>query len=454
MPSEDPAVGRDFDHAAALSALSEPSVASLRRRRERERPVVSPSAAAAAVASVASDARSGSSRSTASAARTSGRVAAPRGKDIPPAPPPQPRLDKLTMADMRERSREIEGEVEILVRHGRQNYKAGDYSLAAERFRQALSLAPLRQDLRAVLMKAVEAHTRQTAGRQEAAPGLEFPPRVPDSAPRFEPAAEGESLGAALAAERVESRSRSRRRSAQEKGAAPRAGEALKFALAVVIWGLSHVFSRRGAAFAAIVGAIFLWPALSGGLSRLLRPASQRQAETLLAQASELIVKGETAQAREVLIHADKLSPIFPKTEAQIDKLLAQACRDLGNKLYRNDKFEEAATLFEEAVRHDSSIPAYHGDLGMARLFAALKAYSPTRGSRSLDREGLNLALQAFNAALADEPGNVQWLWHAAKCRDRLGDAAGAKPLWRKIVEIEREGSYAKAALEALAQNS
>lgn len=331
-------------------------------------------------------------------------------------------------------------DLDALERRGREAMAAGQLQVAMVCFQRALRAAPLREDLRALLMSTLDDRAMQS-------------PSAPDFLPDRDPRRVERDIDEALRREAEE-----RRHAALSGKPAPRANEsrwlpapAVK-ALVLFRDGLFRWIWR--AAMVVVVAAIGFaaWPIGSEFVRDLLIPASEREARELLVQSAAALKDEKPERAREMLERAIDLAPLEVATEKLVAKNLAATYHALGNELYRADKPEEAAELFEKAVKLDGKSAELQGDLGMAAMFAANQSFSPSRGNSSLDKYWLARALEAFEAALDVEPDNAKWLWRAAECHVKMGNGPLARPLWQRVLEVETDpsSSYAKEARKAL----
>jgi len=143
---------------------------------------------------------------------------------------------------------------------------------------------------------------------------------------------------------------------------------------------------------------------------------------------------------------------------------------NLGTVLAGQGRREEAREAFQMAIRYGQEAPdvaqAYHNlgivmldenELSQARaMFSEALRLVPTKQSSYLARGMANFRLNDYRAAESDfiaagslspDPGAYFWM---GRCREKVGDLAGATEAYRKALALRPEMKDAKERLDAL----
>jgi tetratricopeptide (TPR) repeat protein len=161
---------------------------------------------------------------------------------------------------------------------------------------------------------------------------------------------------------------------------------------------------------------------------RTLRPTAgkerARTAYDLYVRASQLDEDPATMSDAEALY----------RRAVEIDPWLAIAYTNLGNICFRRGQEAEAEELYRKALGIDTKQPEAQYNLGYVML---------ERG-RATD------AIAYFCGAIQSDPRFADAYFNLAMAYEQVGDAANARPCWRKYLEIEPTGTWAEIARKHL----
>jgi DNA-binding transcriptional MerR regulator len=157
---------------------------------------------------------------------------------------------------------------------------------------------------------------------------------------------------------------------------------------------------------------------------RVLRPFVGRErartAYDLYVRASQLDEDPATMEEAESLY----------RRALELDPWLAIAYTNLGNICFRRNDEEQAEALYRRALELDAVQPEAQYNLGYVML----------------ERGEATLAINYFQGAIASDPRFADAYFNLAMAYEQVGDAAKARPCWRKYLEIEPTGTWADIA--------
>jgi len=161
---------------------------------------------------------------------------------------------------------------------------------------------------------------------------------------------------------------------------------------------------------------------------RVLRPVVGRErartAYDLYVRASQLDEDPETLDEAEALY----------QRALELDPFLAIAYTNLGNIRFRRGDEEAAEKLYRKALTLDTAQPEAQYNLGYVML----------------ERGHPGDAVEFFKGAIASDPQFADAYFNLAMAYEQAGDAAHARPCWRKYLEIEPTGTWAEIARKHL----
>jgi tetratricopeptide (TPR) repeat protein len=164
--------------------------------------------------------------------------------------------------------------------------------------------------------------------------------------------------------------------------------------------------------------------ALRDDVVRVLRPVvgkeRARTAYDLYVRASQLDEDPATIAEAEALY----------QRALELDPWLAIAYTNLGNIRFRRGDEEAAEKLYRKALSLDAAQPEAQYNLGYVML----------------DRGRPGDAAEFFKGAIASDPQFADAYFNLAMAFEQAGDAAKARPCWRKYLEIEPTGTWAEIA--------
>lgn len=355
-------------------------------------------------------------------------------------------------------------DIPTLVERAQDALDAGDAGQAVVLLRTAVRRAPFRQDLRHLLMEAIEAGGAPAAGPRPARSGPVPLPRFsgdrlqedddeafddPDEEIHIEEV-EGEeeldddefevAVEPATVMRRVGTARRTppRRHGVGRAAAARRRGPASALLITACI-----VFIVGGAAAGGFGWYYYseILPARSGGEFEDREPiaAQINQDEVLIEQARVMEAEGRLAEAEEQLMN---LSPGLRK-----DRLLAEFHFAIGDGYTRDREYGSARESYERALRFDGRNPIIALNLGSTyyMLGRNAQAQDPQGAKERFDeaRNFLKLALD-LDANNLDALERLSEVEFAAS-----QDTIGAEHLYR-IIEIDPKSSHARRAQNVL----
>jgi tetratricopeptide (TPR) repeat protein len=168
--------------------------------------------------------------------------------------------------------------------------------------------------------------------------------------------------------------------------------------------------------------------ALRDDVVRVLRPVvgaqRARTAYELYVRASQLDEDTDTIEEAEALY----------QRALELDPWLAIAYTNLGNIRFRRGDEEAAEKLYQKALSLDGAQPEAQYNLG----YVMLERGHPVE------------AVEFFRGAIASDPQFADAYFNLAMAYEQAGDAAKARPCWRKYLEIEPTGTWAEIARKHL----
>ncbi len=313
--------------------------------------------------------------------------------------------------------------------------EAGEWSRAVVCYRRALRLAPFNRTIMACFAEAVEEQIRtveHSAGRvrrlplrsgtssvQETPDPEELPAKTP-RLPARRPSARGRAPGAAASLLR------------------PLAFTGALGAVALLVVGMGALGVSAATGF---VKGLFGEPDVTAAVVRQL----PQEITSVVVEANELVVAGETSAAAEMLREARVR---FSAHRDVLDPALAQVLRAAGAAESRAHHFASAADAYREAAQLHPDSPLNWIDLGRA-LRERARATSNSSEREPLLRE----AREAYERALEISPGHAQALLGLAQVHDAAGQRGLAVETYLQLAEKSPntlEGQLAQTALQQL----
>lgn len=349
-----------------------------------------------------------------------------------------------------------------LIEQGRKALQEESYGQAVLFFREAISRAPFRQDLKDWMAMALEGTFITTddepaapqstlsamqgkAGRTaseatpeasiEAQPQVTASSRPPVTGP---PAAERSSelaspvfrphpVGTGATAQTFSSHSHSRKPSQFAKR--HRRGP-LSALLLGAVFGLVLIGSVMGGVY------FYLGSQISVEDQGQAPTISRAQVDSIVEQAYNYRQRGEYALAIEQL----KGLP----SGGERDHLLAETCMEQGNLNFHQTppQLESAIEAYKNAVRFAPGEPEYGYSLGMAYLDLSREKESDTE----VASQYLDLSRRTFQAVLDRHPDHISSLDGLSRVAVRQRDDVTAADTWRRIIEVEPDSYEAERA--------
>jgi DNA-binding transcriptional MerR regulator len=168
--------------------------------------------------------------------------------------------------------------------------------------------------------------------------------------------------------------------------------------------------------------------ALRDDVVRVLRPVVGRERART---AYDLYVRG--SQLDEDPATLDEAEALYQRA-LELDPWLAIAYTNLGNIRFRRGDEDAAEELYKKALSLDGAQPEAQYNLGYVML------------ERGRPAE----AVDFFKGAIASDPRFADAYFNLAMAYEQAGDAAKARPCWRKYLEIEPTGTWAEIARKHL----
>jgi DNA-binding transcriptional MerR regulator len=214
------------------------------------------------------------------------------------------------------------------------------------------------------------------------------------------------------------------------RGAIPKVTRPLA-ELRIVSDGKRVVLKSSAYSYEPITGQMLLdfdVKTLRDDVVRVLRPVVGRErartAYDLYVRASQLDEDPDTIDEAEALYrHALELDPF-----------LAIAYTNLGNIRFRRGDEDGAEKLYQKALSLDTTQPEAQYNLGYVML----------------ERGHPGEAIDFFKGAIASDPQFADAYFNLAMAYEQAGDAAKARPCWRRYLEIEPTGTWAEIAKKHL----
>jgi tetratricopeptide (TPR) repeat protein len=214
------------------------------------------------------------------------------------------------------------------------------------------------------------------------------------------------------------------------RGAIPKVTRPLA-ELRIVSDGKRVVLKSSAFSYEPITGQMLLdfdVKALRDDVVRVLRPVvgkeRARTAYDLYVRASQLDEDPDTLDEAEALY----------QRALELDPWLAIAYTNLGNIRFRRGDEAAAETLYKKALSLDGVQPEAQYNLGYVML----------------ERGHHGEAVEFFKGAIASDPQFADAYFNLAMAYEQAGDAAHARPCWRKYLEIEPTGTWAEIAKKHL----
>lgn len=357
-------------------------------------------------------------------------------------------MDALTTLDNQKRDL-ARLDIPTLIERAREALDEGGGDDAVTYLRTAVRRAPLRQDLRELLVRAMEQRSMQ------AAPAAPRPiPRSP-RAPLFDdpsddgegPEAQIEEIAGGLA----------------EPTPVPRPGLQRSERAPGVRRAPVHTPRRRRrelstAVILAVVGGLLMVGVAVGGIWAVIdgksHPKSGQAADTSekkegLGQDEQKLIDAAADYERQNLfvLAIEKLNLLPDGTDKK--KLLAETYARQGEAFSRTKKYNEAREAFDKALENDPKSPTAAFNLGYTY-------YMLGRQQQPVDREAsrgkLDQAEKYLKTALDLEPAKIETLNYLALIEIARANQPAAGNYLRRIIEIDPTNPAAKKARERLAE--
>ena len=168
--------------------------------------------------------------------------------------------------------------------------------------------------------------------------------------------------------------------------------------------------------------------ALRDDVVRVLRPVVGRERART---AYELYVRA--SQLDEDPATIDDAEKLYQRA-LELDPWLAIAYTNLGNIRFRRGDEDAAEKLYRKALSLDTVQPEAQYNLGYVML----------------ERGSPGDAVEFFKGAIASDPQFADAYFNLAMAYEQAGDAAKARPCWRRYLEIEPTGTWAEIARKHL----
>jgi DNA-binding transcriptional MerR regulator len=168
--------------------------------------------------------------------------------------------------------------------------------------------------------------------------------------------------------------------------------------------------------------------ALRDDVVRVLRPVAGRERART---AYELYVRG--SQLDEDPATLDEAESLYQRA-LELDPWLAIAYTNLGNIRFRRGNEDAAEELYQKALSLDAAQPEAQYNLGYVML----------------ERGRPDEAAEFFRGAISADPQFADAYFNLAMAYEQAGDAAKARPCWRRYLEIEPTGTWAEIARKHL----
>lgn len=336
-------------------------------------------------------------------------------------------------------------DIDELVDHAHDALERGADAEAIPYLRAAVGRAPLRQDLRLLLVEALEGGSDDVAGPQpvprvrrrrlfddepepqEADTGeFELEEIQGDAEPETSPAVTYRRRGSSVAGRR-DGRYTSRAR----KG--PGSPLLITFIAGVTM----------SAAAAALI-----WFYLSPGADR--REIEEQQDSAAFAEQQDRMLIEMAGQYEDQGQFAMAMEKLLLLTEGPgKEKLLAEAYSRQGDYFTRNQRYNQARAVYEKAIEHAPQNSRYAFDLGWT--YYMLGKQQQMR-DREAARDHFALAKQHFEFALGLDPSNMRTLDGLARIEIARGNAPAAGEYYRKIIALDSNSSEANTARRKLTE--
>jgi tetratricopeptide (TPR) repeat protein len=299
-------------------------------------------------------------------------------------------------------------DVDRLIDEGTAALDEGDSQEAIRCFREALKIAPLRNDLRQLLAMALE---QQVVPEKKAAPKRRRVTRDDED-------------------EIVEEK--------PHKASHPRKKRTF---VTCLFW---LTFFSLLAALLIMLFVIFREPIKEWVTSKLpdkMQPVSQEEKEAMaLYESAETFYRQHRYdQAIEAI---EKARSALPDIGERADSLLGKIYSAKGVEHYDREHYLSAALAYEKAVEHDASVVDYHYDTGWAYYRYGLKRSLEGKPSK----EYFTKARAAFEKTLELDPEYLRAYQGMARVYIRENRPDRAAKMYQKIIEIAPESYEAELA--------
>ncbi len=357
-------------------------------------------------------------------------------------------------------------DVNALIERAKKGLADGKPREAVANLRAASALAPMREDLRGMLVAALK--MKGGAGSEGPGPTM-VRPRAASRPPLLEPARmtplekpEIEEIRTEMPERRPKGESSPMSRADRpERARPPSQGEAPRPQTAPIrSRSAFQVETRREGVplgIFGIVGVVALvlalagvgWIAYSGknpfGEKKESKEAAKpaeamgKQDQALLDQAQDYLRQNLFAQALE--------KAQLVKDGPEKEQLLAKVYGQQGDAHSRDNKYEDARTDYEEALKHDAKNETLAYDLGWTYYMLGRKKQG---GDRQASKDLFDQAERYFKVAEGINPSNPKTLDGLARVEIARGDSPAAGQYYRKIVQNNPESEEAKSARKTM----
>lgn len=298
--------------------------------------------------------------------------------------------------------------IDGLIEEGVEALEAEDFARAVQCFREALQLAPMRNDVRQMLAIALD---RQViAGRSNIAP---------------ESNAE-------------EQKRRRKKEEPRQTGAKQPARRSVFPCLILSL--LFLILCLVGVA----LFVIFREPIIETIKTKLpseIQPIPPKEKEALLlAEAAESYFRQQRYD--EAVENLEKALALDPPSKDKIKERLALIYKTQGDQLYDKEQYLSSALAYDKAVSHRPDNPDYLYDAGWAYYRHGLKEQI----SRKPSQKHFTRAKECFDKALELKPDYLRAYQGLARVYIRMNQPDQAARIYRKIIEIAPDSGEAEEA--------
>ena len=323
-------------------------------------------------------------------------------------------------------------DIDALWEEGQSALASGDPGRAVSVLREACRLAPFRRDLREALAEALEKAMADgvdiapaPARNAKQPPRERQTPKTAPAAPRFQPARPPRNPMFS-----------DRRPIVVSEAAAPRAPSITPWIWFSVITLFSCI---------AAVGYVLYNVDVRELVNSVKMTPKDREISDLIKKSDTLIVQQRYDGAIGALDDALKLEPDNPSS---IQKKKAEAYATQAEQVYRGERYEAAADLYQRATQCDPESSELYYELGSAHYFAAFTMKTPPGSAakssvKAKVDEHYGAAERAFKRAIQLDPANLRAYTSLANTYIRLNRVNDAIAQWIRVIELAPDSTEA-----------